>query len=414
MSSTSAFSLSSVTLTALQPSSFVGRLCTRRPRAHFVRVSACVPSGAGAERKAAAEASERPLEAAESASNTASDETLYAEPDVGEMGYGSSKSINIYEGAQDDIDRSNTTFGQYNKLSERDLLYGNYVRVEDAGKEGAIRMFYREVLPVGDFDATQVVLLIPGLPASSYSFREVLPQIAKAGYRAISPDLPGFGFSDKPAPRYEFEYDSESYIEALRRFLDAVGVKHVKCVVAQGWLATNALRLAIRDTELVDSAFVLNAPLPPVRPRLPFAMGRWALPAALGSAFAQDALSIEKTIEGGSYYALDVKDAEVYRRPSMLSGDTGFSLAAAAGRLDMATAFEELEQLKEYKKPIEVAWGVDDKYLKKEVGERFVADVCPQASFVELQGAGHFGQEDFGERVADAVVAFLRKHSVDE
>ena len=52
-------------------------------------------------------------------------------------------------------------------------------------------------LDVGTSDAP-AVMLIHGIPTSSYLYREVAPKIAAAGYRVIAPDLMGFGASDKP------------------------------------------------------------------------------------------------------------------------------------------------------------------------------------------------------------------------
>jgi len=85
-------------------------------------------------------------------------------------------------GALDDIDRSNYTFGSLNTLDpERDLLYGKRVSVDNPDEDGkSLEVYYREL---GEPDAP-VVLLLHGLPSSSFQFREVLPLLAKAGYRA--------------------------------------------------------------------------------------------------------------------------------------------------------------------------------------------------------------------------------------
>jgi pimeloyl-ACP methyl ester carboxylesterase len=42
------------------------------------------------------------------------------------------------------------------------------------------------------------VVLLHGWGASSYSYRDAMPALAAAGYRAIAVDLPGHGLSDKP------------------------------------------------------------------------------------------------------------------------------------------------------------------------------------------------------------------------
>src|SRR3954447_2792297 len=44
-----------------------------------------------------------------------------------------------------------------------------------------------------------LVLLVHGFPESWYSFRNQLPALAAAGYRAVAIDVRGYGRSSKPA-----------------------------------------------------------------------------------------------------------------------------------------------------------------------------------------------------------------------
>src|SRR5215831_4165770 len=80
-----------------------------------------------------------------------------------------------------------------------------------------IQVFYREA---GDLGAP-VVLLLHGFPTSSFMFRELIPRLA-GQYRAIAPDLPGFGFTEVPAERkYVYSFDRlaftiEAFIQALK------------------------------------------------------------------------------------------------------------------------------------------------------------------------------------------------------
>jgi pimeloyl-ACP methyl ester carboxylesterase len=93
----------------------------------------------------------------------------------------------------------------------------------------------------------------------------------------------------------------------------------------------------------------------------------------------------------------------------MLSGDTGFSLTAATRGMSMIPTWNELETgFANWDKPIGLAFGMDDKYLTIDVAERFVAEICPSANLDKLEGAGHFAQEDFADRLSAAIVRFLR------
>lgn len=58
---------------------------------------------------------------------------------------------------------------------------------------GGMKIFYREA---GSKDAP-VILLPHGYPCSSYEFRNYMPPLAD-GWRLITPDFPGCGYSDTP------------------------------------------------------------------------------------------------------------------------------------------------------------------------------------------------------------------------
>lgn len=59
---------------------------------------------------------------------------------------------------------------------------------------GDVKVFYREA---GNPSAP-TVLLLHGFAASSFMFRDLIPQLADR-YHVIAPDLPAFGFTEAPA-----------------------------------------------------------------------------------------------------------------------------------------------------------------------------------------------------------------------
>src|SRR5690242_15720244 len=66
------------------------------------------------------------------------------------------------------------------------------------------------VVERGDHGAPPV-LMIHGWGCSAYIYRENMPAIARAGFRAIAFDLKGHGLSDKP--QNETEYTIQSLID---------------------------------------------------------------------------------------------------------------------------------------------------------------------------------------------------------
>ena len=67
---------------------------------------------------------------------------------------------------------------------------------------------YREAGPADG----PVALLVHGYPSSSFMWRRPLEALADAGWRAVAPDLPGFGDSEPDRPG-----TWERHIEALER-----------------------------------------------------------------------------------------------------------------------------------------------------------------------------------------------------
>jgi haloalkane dehalogenase len=103
----------------------------------------------------------------------------------------------------------------------------NYVKVPD-GCGGAIRMHY---VDEGSRNAGPV-LLMHGEPSWSYLYRKMIPIITKAGYRAIAPDLLGFGRSDKPAERSDYTY--QRHEDWAQAWLEQLGLDQIT-LVCQDW-----------------------------------------------------------------------------------------------------------------------------------------------------------------------------------
>jgi pimeloyl-ACP methyl ester carboxylesterase len=78
-------------------------------------------------------------------------------------------------------------------------------------------------LRIAELGSGPLVLLVHGWPESWYSWRHQLPALAAAGYRAVAPDMRGYGKSDKPAA--VTAYDIQHVTTDLVGILDALGEK---------------------------------------------------------------------------------------------------------------------------------------------------------------------------------------------
>jgi pimeloyl-ACP methyl ester carboxylesterase len=110
------------------------------------------------------------------------------------------------------------------------------------------------------------VLLLHGFPELWYSWRHQIPALAEAGFRAIVPDLRGYGESDKP---HEIEaYDIHHLVADLVGLLDALGID--KTVIAgHDWGGIIIWQFALMHPERVERVIALNTPFIPRGPISP-------------------------------------------------------------------------------------------------------------------------------------------------
>jgi pimeloyl-ACP methyl ester carboxylesterase len=106
------------------------------------------------------------------------------------------------------------------------------------------------------------VVLCHGFPGLGYSFRRQMQALADAGYRAIAPDMPGYGGTD--IPRDIDDYTNERVSDALIRLLDALG--HEQAVfVGHDFGAPVTWTVSLRHRDRVTGLVLLAVPYMPDR-----------------------------------------------------------------------------------------------------------------------------------------------------
>ncbi|KAI4866003.1 alpha/beta-hydrolase [Hypoxylon rubiginosum] len=119
-------------------------------------------------------------------------------------------------------------------------------------KADGIDIFYRHA---GLKDAP-VILFLHGFPSSSFMFRNLMPLLAGLGYRAIAPDLPGYGFTQVPIER-EYQYTFANFAKTTEAFLDALDVKRFAVYIFD-YGAPTGLRLALNRPNDVSAIITQN------------------------------------------------------------------------------------------------------------------------------------------------------------
>jgi haloalkane dehalogenase len=106
-----------------------------------------------------------------------------------------------------------------------------------------------------------VVVFLHGNPTSSYLWRNIIPHILDAGYRAIAPDLIGMGDSAKPDIGYTFD-EHAAYLDALMAALD---LKDITLVI-HDWGAALGMRYARLNPDNVKAMAFMEAIMTPAFP----------------------------------------------------------------------------------------------------------------------------------------------------
>ena len=126
----------------------------------------------------------------------------------------------------------------------------NYLEVTSE-HGGPMRMHYVDEGPKDG----PAVLMLHGNPEWSFSYRHLIKAFVAAGYRAIAPDMLGFGKSDKPAVRYLHTIDQ--HIDWLLQFVEQLKLTQVSLVV-QDWGGTIGLAMVAAKPELFDRVVASN------------------------------------------------------------------------------------------------------------------------------------------------------------
>ncbi|MGI9233643.1 MAG: alpha/beta fold hydrolase [Woeseiaceae bacterium] len=131
------------------------------------------------------------------------------------------------------------------------------------------------------------VILLHGFPELAFSWRHQFPALAAAGFRAIAPDLRGYGQTSVPAEVADYRIDK--LIGDVEGLLDAFNLPNA-IFIGHDWGALLLWHMAILAPERIEKLIILNIPHYP-RP-------------------AEDPVSIWRRRFGDDYYIVDFQDSD--------------------------------------------------------------------------------------------------------
>lgn len=110
----------------------------------------------------------------------------------------------------------------------------------------------------GPADADVVWLCLHGEPTWSYLYRKMIPVFTGAGHRVVTPDLIGFGKSDKPVEDAVYTFDFHRNM--LLAFIQHLNLQNIR-LVCQDWGGLLGLTLPMTMTERFSALLVMNTTL---------------------------------------------------------------------------------------------------------------------------------------------------------
>jgi haloalkane dehalogenase len=267
-----------------------------------------------------------------------------------------------------------------------------------AGREfeaAGVRSFVREE---GDGEP---VVLMHGVPVSSFLYRKVLPLLAERGLRGVAFDLPGMGLAEKPQ---EFDYSWSGLGRWMADAIDALEI--VRChLVLHDIGGPVALEWALRNRERVRSLTVLDTLIDVGDFRRVWTMNLAALP-AIGPLWVA---TIRPPVARWLFYMQGIGDRSATPAPevdahfALLHRDGGGSSFRKVIRGFELTAEKErfyVDGLREADWPATILWADHDPALGDDRRRVFEDVLGIEAKVIP---AKHFLQEDQAPAVAEAI-----------
>jgi pimeloyl-ACP methyl ester carboxylesterase len=239
-------------------------------------------------------------------------------------------------------------------------------------------------------DTGPPVVLVHGLGGRSEDWRNLAPYLVHAGLRVYTPDLPGYGQSDKPA---DFSYSIPDQAQTVVGFMDALGLHQVYLGgwSMGGWIAQyltathpdRVARLVLFDSAGLDEKPAWNTDL--------------FTPVSALELDQLDALLMPHPPAVPSFIAADIL---------RVSHQRAWIIHRALST--MLTGRDATDKLvPQLRVPVLIVWGGLDHIIPLSQGQT-LHRLIPQSQFEVLPTCGHLAPVQCADLIGPKVAGFLK------
>ena len=283
-------------------------------------------------------------------------------------------------------------------LSAGDDAGGPFARL--GPPEAPVNLYYQEQ------GKGPPVLLLHGFGASTFTWRHVIPELAKT-HRVIAVDLKGFGQSDKP---FDERYSVLDQAELLAQLIEDKDLRDLT-IVGHSFGGGVALRLALDANDRLGGRIVrlvlLDSIAYPQQIPVFFRLLDMPLVSQVGVRMVPPSVQTRVALQIAYHddSKIDPEQVEIYAAP----------LKTAAGKHAIVQSArqivpEDIDMLPERYKtitlPTLILWCDHDRIVPLDVGLK-LRRTLPNSTFRLVEGCGHMPQEEQPETTLTLLKGFI-------
>jgi pimeloyl-ACP methyl ester carboxylesterase len=265
---------------------------------------------------------------------------------------------------------------------------------------GGVRIHYQEA---GDENAPPIIL-IHGFISSNLVWNEVFLPLARAGFRVIAPDLPGYGYSDKPD---DGRYTIDAQAHAVLGLMNQLEIDQAT-IVGASYGGAVAATIALDYPERVENLIMVGAvtndePKKKLLLRLASVplIGDIATPLFLGSSW----ILRKRTEEVYRRLGYPVDERKLAARHHLLATSATHRAMIRTVRRWSAERISREASL--IRSPTLLVWGDEDTHIP--VSEAFkLREAIPNSRLIVFRHCGHLPPTESPGQFVDVVANFCK------